>query len=126
VNEGHDRHFDYHSRNIYPDGCLCLFLHKDWLAKMTKRLDAIRQRLEMSRHNEAGRFAVLNADIGFLLSLVKKQREALNKALEAIKRHDKAYYQCESSEGAQGASDCRNTLEQALKCDEGGEVENGE
>ena len=47
-----------------------------------KRLDAIRQRLEMSRHNEAGRFAVLNADIGFLLSLVEKQSVALKTADE--------------------------------------------
>lgn len=39
---------------------------------------------------------------------------ALKKALEAIKIHDEAPYQCESVEGAQGSCNCRKILEEAI------------
>lgn len=94
---------------------------------MNKRLDEIRQRLGKATEGEwelketpfgskvlkigdcwSGAFYdndyefISNSkqDIAYLLSLVEKQREAIEEALEGIKRHDEAYYQCESEEGA--------------------------
>ncbi len=39
---------------------------------------------------------------------------AVSAALGALDRHDNAPFQCESTEGAKGASDCRKILRDAL------------
>lgn len=89
-----------------------------------KRLDAIRQRLEASQHNQAGRYAVLNADIAYLLSLVEKQSVALKAAdewfNEVLHENDSfGLYMGQYKKMLLVGS----TVTQALKCDEGGEVE---
>jgi len=81
---------------------------------MTKRLDAIRQRLPEPTTNET-----CKQDIEYLLSLVENQREALKKVrLSVLIFKDMA-----EKEGWDFNVDKElEPIEQALKCEEGGEM----
>lgn len=48
-------------------------------------------------------------------ALLRELVEDFKKALESMDRHDNASYQCESVEGAEGASDARKYIEDGLR-----------
>lgn len=60
-------------------------------------------------------------EISRLKEVLKKKDWAIKSALTSIKQHDDAPFQCESVEGAQGAMNCRETLEEALLAEGEGE-----
>ncbi len=92
---------------------------------MTKRLDAIRQRLEVMQAmaqipddiTEEGNVSIGDwyaHDVAHLLSLVEKQTDALISIEE--------YWNGAEESAVNAAEEMRYRAQQALKCDEGGEV----
>ena len=80
-------------------------IRTDWLVGWNPRKESIQQ---WSQHDR-----VMKA-VPALIEDWRRMRETLKKARAAMKRHDDAPYQCESTQGAAGSNDCVEILDAVL------------
>ena len=101
----------------------------DYQAKAREIASATRPVLDIALSSEGSSRAglledALSAAIASALSeAVEPYRKGVRAALTEITKHDEAPFQCESVEGAEGASECRRTLEALLRGEEAKDAE---